>query len=207
MAFKDDVEKLILEAKIGNRNSFKKLWEIYYPIIILNVDRFCHSINGFSQYRDVILYDSHIFFWDVIGKYSFEYPYGFGYYLNDQLLVKTSDKIRGNKLLPQELIDQEKLRAFSGYKDLYYRSQIALTRDLMKKLSPKQLQAVYFYHYRNLSQREAAKEVGISQVGLRKRLVQSHTKIKKFMKRIIENERKKKHKRIRRSRSVNTKKK
>lgn len=198
-----NLDKLILGAKIGSRDSFHELWAMYQSVVIKNIDSFCSIVKGFDQYKDILRHDSYVYFWDIINSYDFDGKYNFSYYVSEELRRKTKDKIKGHNLLPEELIDDEKLRNYSGYRDIVYRARLAEVREMMKKLTPKQLQAVYLYHYCDMPQWKAAEVVGISQVGLRKRLVQAYKKIIKYIKRKREDElkqRKRKQKRKRRVR-------
>ena len=206
-----DVDRLILGAKIGNRDSFRELWGMYQPIVIRNIDSFCSLVKGFEQYRDFLRHESYVYFWDIINSYEFDGKYNFAYYLSEEIRAKTKDKIKGDNLLPEELIDGEKLRNYTSYRDVSLRHRLSEVREMMNRLTPKQLQAVYLYHYKGMAQWKAAEVVGISQVGLRKRLKQSYTKILKYIKRKREHElkewkrlqrKKNRRKRVRRPRQI-----
>ncbi len=174
----------ILLAKLGSRPAFMKLWDFYKPIVVRNVDRFCNLSKGFEQYRIIMLKDSYVFFWDIINSYDFNSDIIFSYYVDSQLLDKTRQKIKGNRHLPSELMLDEKIRDFRGYKNKTNRNSLIDLRISMKNLTQKQLKSIYLYHYVGLEQDKAAQKEGISQKTLSRRLVKAYKRLKKPLKKL-----------------------
>lgn len=189
--FEDDINKLILEAKLGDRESMRKLWLLCQPIVELNVKRFSNLIKGFRQYRDIFYNESYLFIWDIVNSFDFDGKYCFFYYLSDQLIEKTIQKIRGINILPEELIDRKKLLDYSELFEPISLERKAL-RESLRKSTPKQIQAVYWKHFNGFSNEECGKRIGITYNNVRRRLVFVYRRTKRHIKRLTKNE----HKRI-----------
>jgi len=186
--FDDNLNSLILEAKFGNREAIRKLWILCQPIVNLNVKRFSSLVKGFRQYRDIFYNESYVFFWDIINSYDFNGKYCFFYYLGDQLLEKTTQKIKGINLLPEEFIERTKLLDFEESFEPLSRETKALRKSL-KKSTPKQLQAIHLKHFRGMSNEKAGRIIGITYNNVRRRLVFVYRRTKRYIKRLIKNER------------------
>jgi hypothetical protein len=189
--FEDDVNNLILEAKFGNRESLRKLWLLCQPVVDLNVKRFSNLVKGFRQYRDIFYNESYIFFWDIVSSFNFDGKYCFFYYLSEQLIEKTIQKIRGINILPEELIDRNKLLDYTELFEPILLERRAL-RDSLRNSTSKQIQAIYWKHFNGLSNEECGKRIGITYDNVRQRLVFIYRRTKRYTKRLIKNE----HKRI-----------
>lgn len=187
---RNNINALVLKAKAGNRDSLKRLWELYQDLIQQIINGFIINCTNLFPYKHDMYQLSYMYFVRIVGEFSFTKDIYFGYFLKRQIVDRLYEKLRNKEWILED-IDPDIVMDHSGDFNNIHRNKIKKLRIVMKKLTSKQLQAVSLYHFGEMTQSEAAKIVGISQIGLRKRLNQSYTKINKLLRRMKEHELKK----------------
>lgn len=176
------IDQLVLNAKCGDKESFQTLWGMYQPLVMKVVNSVCNKSRYVAQFKQDLIHECYILFWEIINSFDFEGEYYFSYYLKRQAVKLMGKLVEERYKVPMEqvgLIDDVAIFHDADFET--ERDKIRNLRYAMRKLSGKQLQAVFLYYHKGLTQQQAAQKLGISQVGFRKRLVQSYAKMKKII--------------------------
>lgn len=172
------IDMLLLESKLGNRESFNKL-RLKLKFIIEEVYLEYLEIFPFLKNKKIEI-DQNIFLWlwGSVNDFKFSEE-GFLYKFQEKLIFNFRQYLLVECMIPERKIPscnqiKAKLRRKNASKNwkVYYG---------LKNLTTKQLQGVYWCCYKKKPMYEIAKIVGISEDSIKERLDLAFKKMKKVI--------------------------
>ena len=144
------IDRLVLRAKIGNKEEFVKLREIYSTLQEQIFKGFCKSYPFLKSRRMDLFREFYFFFWEAIKTYDFESPTSFSYHLKDSLIESAReimcvyygyeiDKVTKKKDIKAAIIKKEPSR------------NRKIAAKAIKQLTPIRKLHIYLHCYRNLT--------------------------------------------------------
>lgn len=176
-----DLNRLVLGAKIGNKNDFMFLWKIYGFLIDDIFLSFCKVYKFLEPIKPEIFRDFYIYFWDAIKDYDFEGCWGFSYFLKIYIIKRMLKKIkREYRLDESKVISVEAVKSLITSKDSvdFKKNDMDRYHSFIKSLSGNQKKVFILSKYDNKTLEEIGVLLGISKDAVIKRMDYVNKKIR-----------------------------
>ena len=175
------INKLLIEAKIGNKTSFNELWRIYRPLLKDIMFSF-KKVYKFLKFAEFDIFQKfNIFFWRMISKYSFSSDVGFSHFLKTNIILMMIEDIkREHRLSDKETISLQAIESLIINKkpDRRKIENKEKIRNITKIFTTKQLQAVIMYHYYGMTIAKCSELLDIRFDTFQDRLFESYKKMR-----------------------------
>jgi DNA-directed RNA polymerase specialized sigma24 family protein len=156
------IDKIVLQAKIGNIDKFNQLRDMYY-FLLDEIYQSISEIYPFFKYRKNSLYhDFYFIFWEAIKTYNFSGDLSFSYHLKE-IIIEELIKI---------IINQYSLLPENVCSPLEIKSRIKKTNEIhinrkrasiaIKRLSTRYKQLIFHSCYENKNYMDCAKIMKLS---------------------------------------------
>ena len=106
----EQIDKLVLEAKCGNKSSFDKIWDMYQPLMHRIVRKVISEFPSARQHEFDIKNDCYIYFWDIINSFDFNDKYYFSYFLKRELIKMVIKNLKNKYIIEKENIRSEHIQ-------------------------------------------------------------------------------------------------
>lgn len=161
------INTLVDNIKAGESKYLHELFSFYKPLILSAIRRCCNKEKELYKHREDLNNESIFVLKMLVERYDKELSY-FSYYLSTRIDHALLAHFKSFFLSKFETKDFDDIpNCVDPFDKLL--NEIAID-SAMEKLNEKQREAVELYFFQELSQEEAAKELGITQASFSKRL-------------------------------------
>lgn len=150
-----EINDLILQAKLGKRAAFDELKLMFKFLYDKVLSAFVETYRLPDHRKFEMAYESYFITWEIIKKFNFQQPFAF--FLKEELIARYQEMVEKNwKYNP---IDNEIIKSKIVRKKNKKRRKIT---KAMRALTGRQMEALYWCWYRNLTIDQCFETIGIS---------------------------------------------
>jgi len=159
------IDKIVLKVKIGNKQEFARLREMYAFLLDQIYDGLAETYPFLKTRKVDIFHDFYFFFWEAIKEYDFNSDFSFSHHLKESLLDNSRKAISSQYGYEEGDVVSKHIIKKSIRKNKPKKHRKIIIRAL-KSLTVRRKQAVYLHCYRGYTYEECRNIMGISGINV-----------------------------------------
>jgi RNA polymerase sigma factor (sigma-70 family) len=183
----ENINKLVINAKDGDREAIEELNDFYQPLIRAAIRKCICNDAALTKYKDDLISIACLEFTSLIMSYDISRSF-FSYYVSNKLypnLLKSAKELlnKNSNNLSHEInfSDMPKLWDPETTDPFAQIELEIIIKNALTQLKPEHREAVEFIYFDQLTQEEAAKALGLTQSAFSKRLNKALSKLKNIL--------------------------